>query len=76
LSQDEIAGEGRLCYLEETDEIAGLCEHASSWLKTFKMGDDLSCVEEAEKAIRAHVGKEFGVAALARHAPDDYGAKP
>ncbi|KAF7328555.1 hypothetical protein MVEN_02543200 [Mycena venus] len=79
LSQDEIAGDGRLCYLEETDEIAGLCEHATSRLKTFKMGDDLSCIEEVIKAIRAgdiHVGKEFSVAAFARHAPDDYGAKP
>ncbi|KAJ7834472.1 hypothetical protein B0H14DRAFT_2590895 [Mycena olivaceomarginata] len=77
--QDEIAGDGRLCYLEETDEIAGLCEHATSRLKTFKMGGDLTCVEEAVKAIRAgdiHVGKEFSVAAFSRHAPDDYGAKP
>jgi hypothetical protein len=79
LSQDEIAGDGRLCYLDETDEIAGLCEHASSRLKTFKMGDDLTSVEEAVKAVRAgdiHVGKEFSVAAFSRHAPDDYGAKP
>ncbi|KAJ7799847.1 hypothetical protein B0H13DRAFT_1482102, partial [Mycena leptocephala] len=79
LSQDEIAGDGRLCYLDETDEIAGLCEHASARLKTFKMGDDLTSVEEAVKAVRAgdiHVGKEFSVAAFSRHAPDDYGAKP
>ncbi|KAJ7800850.1 hypothetical protein B0H13DRAFT_2390241 [Mycena leptocephala] len=79
LSQDEIAGDGRLCYLDETDEIAGLCEHASSRLKTFKMGDDLTSVEEAVKAVQAgdiHVGKEFSVAAFSRHAPDDYGAKP
>ncbi|KAJ6584216.1 hypothetical protein B0H10DRAFT_1961936 [Mycena sp. CBHHK59/15] len=48
-------------------------------LKTFKMGNNLMCVEEAVKAVRAgdiHVGKEFSVAAFARHAPDDYGAKP
>ncbi|KAJ6543118.1 hypothetical protein B0H19DRAFT_958053, partial [Mycena capillaripes] len=79
LMQDEIAGDGRLCYLEDTDEIGGLCEHAASQLKTFKMGNDLTCVEEAVKAVRAgviHVGKEFSVAAFARHAPDDYGAKP
>ncbi|KAJ6607098.1 hypothetical protein B0H10DRAFT_2166920 [Mycena sp. CBHHK59/15] len=79
LMQDKIAGDGRLCYLEDTDEIGGLCEHATSRLKTFKMGNDLTCVEEAVKAVRAgdlHVGKEFSVAAFARHAPDDYGAKP
>ncbi|KAJ7867635.1 hypothetical protein B0H13DRAFT_1897474 [Mycena leptocephala] len=80
LMQDEIAGDGRrLCYFEDTDEIGGLCEHATPRLKTFKMGDDLTCAEEAVTAVRAgdiHVGKEFSVAAIARHAPDDYGAKP
>ncbi|KAJ7479108.1 hypothetical protein FB451DRAFT_1131301 [Mycena latifolia] len=79
LSQDEIAGDGRLCYLEDTDEIGGLCEHASSRLKTFKMGADLTSIEDTVKAIRAgdiHVGKEFSVAAFSRHAPTDYGAKP
>ncbi|KAJ7251090.1 hypothetical protein C8J57DRAFT_1078413 [Mycena rebaudengoi] len=79
LSQDEIAGDGRLCYLEDTDEIAGLCEHATSRLKTFKMGSDLTVVEDVVKAIRAdeiHIGKEFSVAAFSRHAPTDYGAKP
>ncbi|KAK6995563.1 hypothetical protein R3P38DRAFT_3223442 [Favolaschia claudopus] len=77
--QDEIAGDGRLCYLEATDEIGGLCEHAASRLKTFKMGTDLSCAEEAVKAVRSgdiHVGKEFSVAAFARHSDKDYGAKP
>ncbi|KAJ7620027.1 hypothetical protein B0H17DRAFT_1340775 [Mycena rosella] len=79
LSQDEIAGDGRLCYLEDTDEIGGLCEHATSRLKTFKMGSDLTSIGDAVKAIRAdeiHVGKEFSVAAFSRHAPTDYGAKP
>ncbi|KAJ7458447.1 hypothetical protein FB451DRAFT_1406225 [Mycena latifolia] len=79
LSQDEIDGDGRLCYLDETDEIAGLCEHANTNLKTFKMGTDLTSIEETVKAIRAgeiHVGKEFSVAAFSRHAPTDYSAKP
>ncbi|KAJ7503915.1 hypothetical protein B0H11DRAFT_2352833 [Mycena galericulata] len=65
LSQDEIAGDGRLCYLEETDEIG--------------MGSDTNAAEETVKAIRAgevHVGKEFSVAAFSRHAPTNYGAKP
>ncbi|KAJ6550750.1 hypothetical protein B0H10DRAFT_2242551 [Mycena sp. CBHHK59/15] len=77
LSQDEIAGDGRLCYLEDTDEIGGLCEHATSCLKTFKMGADLTSVEDAVRAIQAgevHVGKEFSVAAFSRHAETDYSA--
>ncbi|KAJ7474459.1 hypothetical protein B0H11DRAFT_2282289 [Mycena galericulata] len=53
LSQDEIAGDGRLCYLEETDEIGGLCEHAASRLTTLKMGSDTNAAEETVKAIRA-----------------------
>ncbi|KAK7001723.1 hypothetical protein R3P38DRAFT_2795761 [Favolaschia claudopus] len=64
LLQDEIAGDGRPCYLEDTDEIGGLCEHATNRLKTFKMGTDLSCAEEAVKAVRSgeiHVGKEFNI---------------
>ncbi|KAK6966853.1 hypothetical protein R3P38DRAFT_2391465, partial [Favolaschia claudopus] len=79
LSQDEIAGDERPCYLTETDEIAGLCEHAAGALTTFKMGSDLTSVKAAVQAIkdgRVHVGKEFSVAAIARHAPTDYGAKP
>jgi hypothetical protein len=79
LSQDEIASDARLCYLEETDEIAGLCEHASTELETFKMGTDLTTVHATAKAVRegrVHVGKEFSVAAFSRHAETDYGAKP
>ncbi|KAJ7877403.1 hypothetical protein B0H14DRAFT_3436109 [Mycena olivaceomarginata] len=79
LCQDEIAGDGRLCYLDDTDEIAGLCEHANTELETFKMGNDLTAVQVVVKAIRegrVHVGKEFSVAAFARHAATDYGAKP
>ncbi|KAJ7884423.1 hypothetical protein B0H13DRAFT_1542652, partial [Mycena leptocephala] len=79
LSQDEIAGDGRLCYLPDTDEIGGLCEHAMAELDTLKMGSDLASVKATVKAIRedrVHVGKEFSVAAFARHAQSDYGAKP
>ncbi|KAJ6552515.1 hypothetical protein B0H10DRAFT_2242119 [Mycena sp. CBHHK59/15] len=76
---DEIAGDGRLCYLDETDEIAGLCKHATSELETFKMGTDLESVRNTVKAVRdgrVHIGKEFSVAAFSRHAETDYGAKP
>ncbi|KAK7034124.1 hypothetical protein R3P38DRAFT_3496387 [Favolaschia claudopus] len=79
LSQDEIAGDGRPCYLDGTDEIAGLCEHANTELDTLKMGSDLTAVHAAAKAVRegrVHVGKEFSVAAIARHSSRDYGAKP
>ncbi|KAJ7703986.1 hypothetical protein B0H17DRAFT_1228185 [Mycena rosella] len=79
LSQDEIAGDDRFCYLPDTDEIGGLCEHAMAELKNLKMGSDFTSVEAAVKAIRedrVHVGKEFSVAAFARHAESDYGAKP
>ncbi|KAJ6453050.1 hypothetical protein DFH09DRAFT_1392736, partial [Mycena vulgaris] len=79
LSQDEIAGDGRLCYLPDTDEIGGLCEHAMAELESLKMGSDLTSVKAAVKAIRedrVHVGKEFSVVAFARHAESDYGAKP
>jgi hypothetical protein len=79
LSQDEIAGDGRLCYLPDTDETGGLCEHAIAELETLKMGSDLTSVKAAVKAIqedRVHVGKEFSVAAFARHAQSGYGTKP
>ncbi|KAK7021541.1 hypothetical protein R3P38DRAFT_2356444, partial [Favolaschia claudopus] len=76
LSQDEVAGDGRLCYPEETD---WMCEHAITTLQSQKMGSDLTSVHNAAKAIRegrVHAGKEFSVAALARHTETDYGAKP
>ncbi|KAJ7318491.1 hypothetical protein DFH08DRAFT_971242 [Mycena albidolilacea] len=60
LSQDEIAGDGRLCYLPNTDEIGELCEHAMVELETLKMGSDLMSIKAAVKAIRkdrVHVGK-------------------
>ncbi|KAK7005494.1 hypothetical protein R3P38DRAFT_3367443 [Favolaschia claudopus] len=79
ISQDEIAGDGRPCYLVDSDEIGGLCEHASAELETVKMGTDLTAVTAAVRPVRegrVHVGKEFSVAAIARHAPTDYGAKP
>ncbi|KAJ7705557.1 hypothetical protein B0H17DRAFT_913672, partial [Mycena rosella] len=79
LSQDEIASDGRLCYLDKTDEIGGLCEHANTELKTFKMGLNLESVHATAKAIRegrVHIGKEFSVAAFSRHAETNYSAKP
>jgi len=69
LSMDEVASDGRLCYLPETDEIAGLCEHAAAGLPSVKMGKDLSVVRAIAQAVRGgkiHIGKEVFVAAFAK----------
>ena len=79
LSLDEVATDGRLCYLPETDEIAGLCEHAVTGVPSFKMGKDLTTVRTVTKAVhedKIHIGKELLVAAFARNAETNYGAKP
>ena len=68
-----------LCYLPETDEIAGLCEHSKA-LGSLKMGSDLSTIDAVATAVRktkeVHVGHEVSVAAFAKLDADDYGAKP
>lgn len=79
LALDEIAGDGRVCYLPKTDEMAGFCrEHVHS-LPTVKMGLDLSSVLAAAQAVKdgeVHIGKEFTVASISAHAEKNYGAKP
>lgn len=78
LSMDEIASDGRLCYLPENDDIAGLCEHSAN-LSSVKMGNDLSVVHHIAQGVRngeIHVGQEVFVAAFARNDEFDYGAKP
>ncbi|KAK7005511.1 hypothetical protein R3P38DRAFT_2794679 [Favolaschia claudopus] len=59
LSQDEIAGDERPCYLTETDEIAGLCEHAAGALTTFKMGSDLTSVKAAVRVQAIKDGRRL-----------------
>ena len=79
LSMDEVASDGRPCYLSATDEIAGLCEHAASELPSCKMGKNLDVMRAVHRAVRegtVHIGKEVFVAALARNDNTDYGAKP
>ncbi|THH17691.1 hypothetical protein EUX98_g9079 [Antrodiella citrinella] len=79
LSMDEVASDGRLCYLTATDEIAGVCEHAETELNSVKMGkntDVIRIVCEAVRAGKIHVGQEVLVAAFARLDETDYGAKP
>lgn len=76
---DEIAGQGRPCYLPESDEMAGFCREHVDLLPSVKMGDDLTNVVEASKAVkegRVHVGKEFTCVAISRHSATQYGAIP
>jgi hypothetical protein len=78
LSMDEIACDARLCYLAETDNIAGLCEHSAA-LGSLKMGENLDVSHALCKAIkegRVHIGQEVFVAAFARNDGKDYGARP
>ncbi|TFK16713.1 hypothetical protein FA15DRAFT_606525, partial [Coprinopsis marcescibilis] len=78
LCLDEVASDGRLCWIPGTDQIVGVCEHASH-LETTRMGNDLSVVCTITDAVRhgtVHLGHEILVAAFARNAEEDYGAKP
>lgn len=75
---DEIASDGRLCYLPENDDIAGLYEHSAS-LSSVKTGNDLSVVRRIAQGVRngeIHVRQEVFVAAFARNDESDYGANP
>jgi hypothetical protein len=79
LSMDEVACDGRLCYLADSDEIGGLCEHSATELPSVKMGKNLNVIRAVTQAIRdgkVHVGQEVFVAAIARNDEEDYGAKP
>jgi hypothetical protein len=79
LMMDEIATDGRMCYLSDTDECGGLCEHAAEKLSSMKLGDDLEVIRAIAAAVRAgeiHIGQEVFVAAFARNDSVDYSAKP
>jgi hypothetical protein len=80
LSMDEVASDARLCYLTATDEIAGLCEHATAeLLLSVKMGTDLTVVRAVRQAVREgkiHIGQEVFVAAFSRNDEEGYGARP
>jgi hypothetical protein len=78
MAMDEIAIEDRLCYLPETDEIAGLCEHASTALATVKMGENLDAVyriREVTTEKKAKVAKEALVITFNRNSRTGYGAR-
>ncbi|KAF9042838.1 hypothetical protein BDZ89DRAFT_912987, partial [Hymenopellis radicata] len=76
---DEVACEERPRWIRETDEIAGLCEHAAE-LDSITMGNDLTTVRALAHAIReaktVHIGHELTVIAFSRHDGKNYGAKP
>ncbi|KIK58281.1 hypothetical protein GYMLUDRAFT_246302 [Collybiopsis luxurians FD-317 M1] len=79
LSQDEIASDPRFCWIPDTDEIGGVCEHASKELQTVKMGADLTVVQELQEAVKegwVHIAQEVSVLAFSRQSETDYGAKP
>ncbi|KAJ3841427.1 hypothetical protein F5878DRAFT_669579 [Lentinula raphanica] len=79
LSQDEVASDPRFCWIPETDEIGGVCEHASKELRSLKMGTDLTAIEELREAVkdgRVHIAREVSVLAFARQSDTNYGAKP
>lgn len=78
LSMDEVACDHHLCYLAETDEIGGLCEHALE-LESIRMGKDLSVLRAVLRAIKdrkVHIGQEVLVMAISRLDENDYSAKP
>ncbi|KAF8221799.1 hypothetical protein L208DRAFT_1529184 [Tricholoma matsutake] len=71
LSMDEVTSDARLCYLTMTDEIAGLCEHATAeLLLSVKMGTDLTVVRAVCQAVRKgkiHIGQEVFIAAFSHN---------
>ncbi|KAJ2933848.1 hypothetical protein H1R20_g3247, partial [Candolleomyces eurysporus] len=79
LMMDEIATDGRMCYLPDTDECAGLCEHAAERFPSMKVGESLEVVRAIAAAVcsgEIHIGQEVFVAAFARNDATDYSAKP
>ena len=62
-----------------TNEIAGLCEHATNELASIKMGESLEVAYAITQAIhkqKVHIGQEILVAAFARNYNTDYSTWP
>jgi hypothetical protein len=55
LSMDRVASDGRLT---ATDEIAGLCEHATEELNSVKDGKDL-CVGQKRFVVGQQLGRKY-----------------
>lgn len=80
LSQDEIScGEGRVRWDPNTDQVLGLCEHASD-LGSLKLGGDLKVLNKIVEAVRVtkdvHIGHEASVATFSLYDDKYYGARP
>ncbi|TRM59533.1 hypothetical protein BD626DRAFT_633076 [Schizophyllum amplum] len=79
LAVDEMAGDGRVCYICKKDAIGGLCREHSGNLSSVRVGDDLANSMEAAEAVKqgkVHIGKEFTCAAILPHSRTNYGARP
>ncbi|KAI4519147.1 hypothetical protein K525DRAFT_206789, partial [Schizophyllum commune Loenen D] len=79
LATDEVSGDGRVCYVPKTDQIAGFCQEHVENLNSVEMGPDLTNSMEAARAVKegkVHIGKEFTCAAILPHSRTDYGARP
>jgi len=79
LSMDEVASNGQLCYLADSDEIGGLCQHSETELPSVKMGKNLDFARAVTRETqdgKVHIAKEVFVAAIAQNDETDYGTKP
>ncbi|KAJ7022129.1 hypothetical protein C8F04DRAFT_1402565 [Mycena alexandri] len=79
LSFDEVATDRRIDYMDETDDMAGLCLEHLPALKTVKVGTDTTTVEAAVTAVRngdVHISHETSVGAISRLSETGYGARP
>ncbi|KAJ3537998.1 hypothetical protein NMY22_g5352 [Coprinellus aureogranulatus] len=79
LMMDEIASDGRLCYMPLEDLCVGLCEHGAEKFASTKMGQNLELIEAITLALRAgeiHIGQEILVVAFARNDEVNHAAMP
>ncbi|KAH6871112.1 hypothetical protein BKA70DRAFT_1242012 [Coprinopsis sp. MPI-PUGE-AT-0042] len=77
ISIDEIACDSRMCWLADTDEIAGLCEHTRELLPSLRMGEDLTVARILHKGLKEkviHMGHEISVITAHRNDKTNYGA--
>ena len=77
MSMDEVATDFRLCYLPETDETAGFCEHAATKVPSAKMVKDLTTIHYPHTLCmmeRSMLQRKS--AAFARNDEINYGANP
>ncbi|KAL1724660.1 hypothetical protein EV714DRAFT_278400, partial [Schizophyllum commune] len=79
LGTDEVAMDGRVCYLPSTDQMGGCCREHVEKLRSVQMGTDLHNALDAARAVRdgeVHIAKEISCTAVFPHSRDGYGARP